>query len=70
MGSILFAAFIIGFFMSDKNEKFEFFKEVIPTLGGIILGAVLIIFILDKFDILPSTSSIYFLKRILFGNPF
>ena len=70
MGNILIIAFVIGFFMSDKKEKFEFFKEVISTLGGIILVAIIIIFILDKFDILSSTRSIYFLKRILFGNPF
>ncbi len=70
MGSILIIAFIIGFFMSDRKEKSEFFKEFLTTVGGAILVAVIIMFILDKFDILPFTSSIYFLKRILFGNPF
>lgn len=70
MGSILIIAFVVGFFMSDKKEKFEFFKEFTTTLVGAILGGVIIIFILDKFDILPYASSIYFLKRIIFGNPF
>lgn len=70
MGSILFIAFAIGFFMSDKKEKSQFFKESIVNIGGTLILAAIIVFFLDKLDILPYTSTIYFLKRILFGNPF
>jgi hypothetical protein len=56
--------------MSDRSEKIEFLKEFIINIGGTLLLAALIVFFLDKLDILPFTSTIYFLRRILFGNPF
>lgn len=56
--------------MSDRSEKIEFLKEFIINIGGTLLLAAIIVFFLDKFDILPYTSSVYFLRRILFGNPF
>jgi hypothetical protein len=44
--SILVVLFIIGFFMSDKSEKLEFFKELFGTIlmgiiGLVVLGVVL-----------------------------
>jgi hypothetical protein len=70
MGSVLILLLFLGFIMSDRSEKIEFLKEFIINIGGTLILAVVIIFFLDKFDILPYTSTIYFLKRILFGNPF
>ncbi len=44
--SILVVLFIIGFFMSDKSEKLEFFKELFGTIlmgiiGLVVLGLIL-----------------------------
>jgi hypothetical protein len=70
MGSVLLLLLFLGFIMSDKSEKIEFLKEFIINIGGTLILAAVIIFFLDKFDILPYKSTIYFLRRILFGNPF
>ena len=56
--------------MNEKLAKIEFLKEFIINIGGTLILAAIIVFFLDKFDILPYTSTIYFLKRIFFGNPF
>ncbi len=70
MGSVLLLLLFLGFIMSDRSEKIEFLKEFIINIGGTLILAAIIVFFLDKFDILPYTSTIYFLKRIFFGNPF
>lgn len=70
MGSILLLLFVLGFLMSDNKEKIELIKEVVVNIGGAIIGLLVIIFILDKIDLLSFNQSIYFLKRIMFGNPF
>jgi len=70
MGSVILLLLLLGFLMSDRSEKIELLKEFIINIGGILLLAAIIVFFLDKFDILPYTSTIYFLRRILFGNPF
>lgn len=70
MGSILILLFVLGFLMSDNKEKIELIKELIINIGGAIIGLLVIIFILDKIDLLSFNQSIYFLKRIMFGNPF
>lgn len=70
MGTILLLLFVLGFLMSDNKEKIELIKEVVINIGGAIIGLLVIIFILDKIDLLSFNQSIYFLKRIMFGNPF
>lgn len=70
MGSIILLLLFLGFVMSDRSEKNEFIKEFVFNIGGILILAAIIIFFLDKFDILPYTSTLYFLRRILFGTPF
>lgn len=44
--SILVVLFIIGFFMSDKSEKLEFFKELFGTILMGIIGLVVLGFVL------------------------
>lgn len=70
MGSVLLLLLFLGFIMSDRREKIDFLKEFIINIGGTLLLVSVIVFFLDKFDIIPYSSTIYFLKRILFGNPF
>ena len=38
IGSILVVLFIIGFFMSSKSEKLEFFKDLFGTILFAIIG--------------------------------
>jgi hypothetical protein len=45
-GTILLVLFIIGFFMSSKSEKLEFFKDLFGTIlfgiiGLVVLGLIL-----------------------------
>lgn len=44
--SILVVLFIIGFLMSDKSEKLEFFKELFGTILMGIIGLVVLGFVL------------------------
>ena len=51
IGSILVVLFIIGFFMSSKSEKLEFFKELFGTILFGIIGLVvlgLIVYLIFK----------------------
>jgi multisubunit Na+/H+ antiporter MnhB subunit len=45
IGSILVVLFIIGFFMSDKSEKLDFFKDLFGTILYAIIGLVVLGFI-------------------------
>jgi len=46
IGSIIVVLFIIGFFMSSKSEKLDFFKDLFGTLLYAIIGIALILFII------------------------
>lgn len=70
MGTILIILFVIGFFMSDRQEKTQLFKEIVTTVGGGLLLFGIVAFLLDRFDIMAFERQLYFIKRILFGNPF
>ena len=49
VGTIIVVLFIIGFFMSSKSEKLDFFKDLFGTLLYAIIGIVLILFVLYLF---------------------
>ena len=44
-GTILLVLFIIGFFMSSKSEKLEFFKDLFGTILFAIIGLVVLVII-------------------------
>jgi hypothetical protein len=45
IGAILLILFIIGFFMSSKSEKLDFFKDLFGTILFAIIGLIVLGFV-------------------------